>query len=258
MPTRRWLLAVAGTLMLAGPAHAQDAYKIIVNPANGMSLLSTSQLQKFFLQPATWDDGKPVMPVDLKPGSAVRESFSKDVLGMSSGSVVAHWAGSAVGSQAPLALASDADVIQFVRLKLGAIGYVSAAADVSQVKVIAVVRQAAGSAVGVSDSLVHHALTAYLSAFEARDLDALKRIWPVMTTAQMRAIRAEFDHARSVQVSFVEPRIDIKDGKAVVVARRRYAVTTLEGTKLQSETTTTISLKYVTNAWIIEDVRYQM
>jgi hypothetical protein len=255
----RSVLAFAGTLMLMGSAPlAQDAYKVIVNRANRTSSLSTSQLSKLFLEPGTWDDGQPVMPVELSPASPVREVFSRNVHGMPAASVVAHWTRSATGgARAPLAVGSDADVIQFVRLKLGGVGYVSAAADVSQVKVISIVRGGDASPGRSGEQPIPGVLATYVAALESRDLDALKRIWPTMNVGQSRAIRAEFDHARSMSVELLDPRIDVKDDKAVVVARRRYAVTTTEGTQLQSETVTTLNLRLGAGGWVIEDIRYQ-
>jgi hypothetical protein len=257
----RSVLAVTGTLMLLGPAQveAQDTYKVIVNPANPTSSLSTSQVSKLFLDSATWHDGQPVLPVDLNPASPVRELFSKDVHGMSTAAVVAHWRRSpATVARMPPAFAADADVIQYVRLKLSGIGYVSAEADVSQVKVVAVVRRSNEvAAVGSAEHLIQNLLRTYTSALKERNLDALRRIWPTISAGQTRAIRAEFDHARSMRVELLDPRIDVKDDKAVVVARRHYAITTTEGTQLQSEAMTTLNLRRAPSGWVIEDIRYQ-
>jgi hypothetical protein len=135
---------------------------------------------------------------------------------------------------------------------------VSAAADVSQVKVVSIVRRSSDVVtVSSGEHLILNVLRTYTSALEARNFDALRRIWPAINASQARAIRAEFDHARSMQVELLDPRIDVKDDKAVVVARRRYAVTTTEGTQLQSETVTTLNLRHGTAGWVIEDIRYQ-
>jgi hypothetical protein len=256
----RSVLAVTGTLMLMGsaPVEAQEPFRIIVNPANRTSSLSTSQLSKLFLEPATWEDGQPVLPVDLNSASPVRELFSKEVHGMATPAVVAHWTRSAAaGAKTPPTFASDADVIQYVRLKLGGIGYVSAAADVSQVKVLSIVRRSTEAGTVGSGEHILNVLRTYTAALEGRNVDGLKRIWPTMSASQERAIRAEFDHARSMRVELLDPRIDVKEDKAVVLARRRYAVTTAEGTQLQSEAVTTLNLRRATSGWVIEDIRYQ-
>jgi TonB family protein len=128
------------TVLLAGPVAAQDGYRIVVNPSNPVSSLSKSQVTKLFLEKSTWDDGAQASPVDLLPASPVREGFSKDVLGLSVPAAVDRMAtaAAAVGANPPPAVASDREVLAYVRLKPGAIGYVSLAADVTGVKVIAV------------------------------------------------------------------------------------------------------------------------
>jgi hypothetical protein len=253
------VLAVAGTLMFVGSAaRADDAYRIIVNPANRISSVSPNQLSKFFLEAATWDDGQPVLPVDLSTDSPVRERFSKDVHQLPPSSVIERWRPvAAAGGKTPLMVATDADVIQYVRLKLGAIGYVSARADVSAVKVVPIERGADGHTAGAVDTVIQKALTAYTTALEARDFDALKRIWPGVTGAQERAIRAEFGHARTLRVNLLSPRIDARDDQAIVTARRRYAITTTEGTKLQTESAITLNLRRAISGWIIQDVRFR-
>ena len=257
----RSVFAVAGTLVfLSSAGEAQDAYRVIVNPANRIASLSTAQLSKFFLENTAWDDGQPVLPVDLTPDAQLREVFSKDVHRMTSAAVTERWRPiAAAGGRAPLVVATDADVIQYVRLKLGAIGYVSSTADVSAVKVVPIERSAtaAHTAVAGTDSGIQKVLTGYTAALEARDVDALKRIWPTVTAAQERAIRAEFGHTRALTVELLEPRIEVRDDQAVVVARRRYALTTTEGTKLQTDTMTTLNLRRASTGWIIHDVRFR-
>lgn len=139
------LLAIATAFMVAS-LEAQEGYKVIVNPANPATRLSRAQISRFFLGNATWDDGQPVTAVDLAPTSPVRETFSRDVLAMSPSAVVARWrsVSTAERSDMPPAVASDREVLAYVRLKPGAIGYVSAATDVQGVKVVSVARTGDG------------------------------------------------------------------------------------------------------------------
>jgi len=140
MLKRRLLLTIASLLLLGPVGLAQEGYKIIVNPANPITSLTKAQVSKFFLEKATWDDGQPVSPVDLAPGSSVREIFSREILAMSPAASLARWQESNAGrGEPPLAVASDREVLAFIRLKPGAIGYVSAAADLERVKVVSVV-----------------------------------------------------------------------------------------------------------------------
>lgn len=140
---RTWgtVLTVVGMLLsLAADLRAQEAYKIIVNPANPITTVSKARISVFFLEKATWDNGQPVAPVDLPATSPVREVFSKDVLNMPVSSVMARWRNisSAGRGDPPPAMATDREVLAFVRLKPGAIGYLSASADTQGVRVIAV------------------------------------------------------------------------------------------------------------------------
>lgn len=121
-------------------AAAQDGFRVVVNPANPVSSLSRTQVSKLFLDKGTWDDGAIGSPVDLLPSSPIREGFSKEVLGLPIPAAVDRMRESAkaAGLNPPPALATDREVLAYVRLKPGAIGYVSLAADVSGVKVVSV------------------------------------------------------------------------------------------------------------------------
>lgn len=137
---RAMTIVTFAVLMAARVAFAQDGYRIVVNPNNPVSSLSRTQVSKFFLEKGTWDDGASVAPVDLLPSSPVREGFSQDVLGVPIAVAVERMrdTAKATGANPPPALATDREVLAYVRLKPGAIGYVSLAADVSGVKVVSV------------------------------------------------------------------------------------------------------------------------
>lgn len=137
----RMAAAVAvAVIATAGVARAQDGYRIVVNPSNPVSSLSRSQVSKLFLDKGTWEDGAAGAPVDLLPSSPVRDGFSREVLGLPIPAAVDRMriAAQAAGANPPPALATDREVLAYVRLKPGAIGYVSLDADVSGVKVVAV------------------------------------------------------------------------------------------------------------------------
>jgi TonB family protein len=127
-------------LMPPRAVFAQDGYRVVVNPNNPVSSLSRTQVSKFFLEKGTWDDGAAAAPVDLLPSSPIREGFSHDVLGLPIAAAVDRMrdTAKASGANPPPALATDREVLAYVRLKPGAIGYVSLAADTSGVKVVAV------------------------------------------------------------------------------------------------------------------------
>ncbi len=133
------LTAIAIALS-AGRVAAQDGFRVVVNPQNPVSTMSKTEVSTLFLEKATWDNGAAVAPVDLLPTSPIREGFSRDVLGLPVPAAIdrGREAAKAVGANPPPSMASDREVLAYVRLKAGAIGYVSLAADVSGVKVVSV------------------------------------------------------------------------------------------------------------------------
>lgn len=128
-------LTAAALLSLAATASAQDGFRIVVNSQNPVASLSKPQVAKLFLENTTWDNGATVTPVDLLPSSPVRDGFSREVLGLPVPVAIERLRDVA---NPPPAMASDREVLAYVRLKPGAIGYVSLAADVSGVKVVSV------------------------------------------------------------------------------------------------------------------------
>ena len=148
-------MATAGAAAIIGlctvsPARAEDSFKVIVNQANPVASLSKAKLAQYFLDRATWDDGTPVAAVDLPATSPVRETFSRELLGMSVTSGSAKW-GAAGHGDPPPTMATDREVLAFVRLKPGAIGYVASSTDTAGVKVLSIGRSDSGSTPDVVD-----------------------------------------------------------------------------------------------------------
>jgi TonB family protein len=127
-------------IAMAAPVSAQDGFRIVVNPQNAVSTLSKAQVSRLYLERGTWADGTAAAPVDLLPTSPIREGFSRDLLGVPVPTAIdrSRDAAKAAGVNPAPSMASDREVLAFVRLKAGAIGYVSLAADVSGVKVVEV------------------------------------------------------------------------------------------------------------------------
>jgi ABC-type phosphate transport system substrate-binding protein len=122
------------------PASA-DGYQVIANSGVGAASLTRAQVSQMFLKKlARWPDGKPVVAVDQAKTAAIREVFSRTVLGRGATAVVAFWQQQIFsGADVPPAeKASEAEVIAFVKATPGAIGYVSAGADIGDARVIAV------------------------------------------------------------------------------------------------------------------------
>jgi TonB family protein len=131
-------IATLCALLIVPGVAGQDGYLVIVNPSNAATALSKAQVSDIFLRrQVVWDDGRPVTPVD-QTNAGVRETFSRDVLGMPATSAFsqAQEAAAAGRGEPPLSVATDREVLAFVRLKPGAIGYVSAGAPVHGVRVL--------------------------------------------------------------------------------------------------------------------------
>lgn len=143
MPTLRStisLLTAVALLAIAAPIEAQ-AFKVIAHSDVVESELPSEVVARIFLkQSPKFPSGIAAKPVDLKKDSAVRARFSTEVVGRPVAAVETYWqqqifAGKEVP---PAAKASDEEVLAFVRSTPGAIGYVSAGASTTGVKVIEV------------------------------------------------------------------------------------------------------------------------
>lgn len=128
--------------LLGGSARAAAAqeFKIVANSAISVDAIDAATAQKVFLkQVAKLPGGAAVTPVDQAPSAAVRDAFSKKVVGRPVGAVQQYWQQKIFsgGDVPPATKASDKDVLDFVRSTPGAIGYVSAGSATDGVKVLA-------------------------------------------------------------------------------------------------------------------------
>jgi len=148
-------LVVPGIVLCASGAFAQDgSVKIIVNALNPTTSLSKTRVSELFLRKATtWDDGQPVLPVEQVDASPLRETFCREVLGMSPAAAAQQAAAGRRGDP-PVSVATDREVLAYVRLKPGAIGYVSASTPTQGVKALTISRTGeATAAVGKSEAI---------------------------------------------------------------------------------------------------------
>lgn len=126
-------------LVGAAPAGAQQ-YRVIVNAANPTSSLSKDDLARVYLKKmSSWKHGQSVTVVDLGPKSPVRADFSLSVLGRDVPTMKNYWQQSLFSGRGvpPIEQPSDEQVLSFVASNQGAIGYVSANAQLpSGVKVV--------------------------------------------------------------------------------------------------------------------------
>lgn len=144
---RIFLPAALGALAMCAvvaPAWAEDvrvggAYRVVVNPKSTVTSVERKFVADALLRKVTrWPDGPMIRPVDLSHASSVRHAFSEEILKRSVASVKSYWEQVIFSGRGipPPEFDNDQSVIDYVLKHEGAIGYVSAAADVSAVKVV--------------------------------------------------------------------------------------------------------------------------
>ena len=138
---RRVSLAAVLAAGLSVGTVAAPGFKVVANASVPTRTLSRDSVAQIFTKKnVKWPDGSRVVPVDLPVGSKTRESFSQTVHGKGSAVVDAFWQKQLFSGRdlPPLTKASDAEMVSYVRVTTGAIGYVSAEADTTGAKLIEV------------------------------------------------------------------------------------------------------------------------
>ncbi|MCK5618309.1 MAG: substrate-binding domain-containing protein, partial [Candidatus Krumholzibacteria bacterium] len=100
---------------------------VIAHPSVPASDISRSQLLDIFTGDVKeWQNGEPVVIVDLKPRSDVKEAFY-DYLGKSSSRMKSIWMRNMLTGEGtpPESLESQAEILERVKNTPGAIGYVN-------------------------------------------------------------------------------------------------------------------------------------
>ncbi len=141
---KKLVLSVLGLALLtlghwASMAQEQPPFKVITHPENPVTSLSKTEVSKILLKKVSkWDDGQRVRAVDQGGKGSVREVFTKEIHGRSLSSIKRFWQRQVFSGTdvPPPELASDSEVLEYVRKTEGAIGYVSTDAPEDGVKVI--------------------------------------------------------------------------------------------------------------------------
>lgn len=127
-------------LVLPAPAGETSGFRVIVNAQNPISSAKPSFVADSFLKKVSeWGDGQAIKPVDQKSTSETRRLFSTTVLGRSVAAVRTYWQQRVFSGRGvpPPELDGDIEVVRYVSANRGAIGYVSDAANLDGVKVVA-------------------------------------------------------------------------------------------------------------------------
>lgn len=109
-------------------ASPSKVYRLIIHPSSPFEEISKSRLSQILLRKSTsWPDGQRAFPIDLEGRSKVREVFTKDIHNRSLATIKTYWQRQIFSGRSvpPPELATDQEVLDFVRRQPGAVGYVS-------------------------------------------------------------------------------------------------------------------------------------
>lgn len=140
------LLALAGARPLSSAAADSpvsatptSGFQIIVNPANPISSVERRFLLDAFLKKVTrWPHDELIRPADLDASSPARRHFSEQMLRRSVAAVKSYWQQLVFSGRdvPPPELDSDWQMVRYVLKYPGAIGYISAGANLDGTKVL--------------------------------------------------------------------------------------------------------------------------
>jgi hypothetical protein len=135
---KKLILFSAIVLALGARAFAADVI-VIANPGVAAAELSADDVKEIFLGGKSAVGSTSVEPVLAQSGAA-HDAFLKTYVGKSDTALRTHFKSLVFTGKAsmPKSFASDAEIIRYVSNTKGAIGYVSAGAEVSGVKKITV------------------------------------------------------------------------------------------------------------------------
>lgn len=139
----RLAVLLAGALVLSVPLPGQDVgYQVVVHKSNAVNRLTRDQVSRIFLRQLTfWENRQHVLPVDQRPDSPARRTFTQQIHHRTIASVQTWWQQQIFtgGEVPPPERASDSDVLDYVRKYPSAIGYIRAGVPVgADLKIVAV------------------------------------------------------------------------------------------------------------------------
>jgi len=125
------LAAGLATAPLDGRAEeaAAPAIAVIVGKKSVVAQVSLDDLREIYLRRRrVWPDGSRAVPINLPPGTPVRERFSRVILGRSTAELVSYWnARYFEGITPPTVLSSPSAVRAYLAVEPAAIGYLPVA-----------------------------------------------------------------------------------------------------------------------------------
>ncbi len=135
---RRLLSVVLLLLVLAAPSAGEPVrIAVIVHPSRGVDLTADLVGQIYLRRKRFWDDGTAIVPLNLPAGTALRETFTRSVLGQSETRLAEYWNRQYFyGVLPPATLASPRAVVRYVAAEANALGYVPEAEIDPSVRVV--------------------------------------------------------------------------------------------------------------------------
>ena len=143
----KYCLAICISLILlfslnSAVADKNDEFIVIVNKSNNESTLHRVQLKRIFLRKVrTWENGNEIKPVEQDIDSITRRAFSIKIIGKDVEIVLNYWHQQIFTGRGvpPPVLASDKEVIDFIKSNPDAIGYISRNAISPEVKMVNII-----------------------------------------------------------------------------------------------------------------------
>jgi hypothetical protein len=98
-------------------------------------------------------------------------------------------------------------------------------------------------------------LDQYVAALQAKDLLALKSVWPTLNEAQQKKIRTSFDLTRFHKVQLQVKDIQLATSSAIVNCKRRDQIVTSDAVSFQREGKTLFRFVKKGSGWTIESMQ---
>jgi hypothetical protein len=135
------MVALVLTGASSGSSADDPSFKVIVNPKNPISSISSEVLRNAFLKKeAAWSNGETIRPVDLPADSPVRERFARTALKKTPIQLRVYWNQQIFSGKGipPLEAESIAKAISYVVANPGAVGYLPVEEDARGAKTVEV------------------------------------------------------------------------------------------------------------------------
>jgi ABC-type phosphate transport system substrate-binding protein len=127
----RGVAVVLVLLVLLAPAAAEEPrmrIAVVVHPSRTVEITADALRQIYLRRKRFWEDGAPIVPLNLAAGMPLRDAFSRRVLGESEARIADYWNRQYFyGVLPPATLASTQAVLRYVASDPNAVGYVAAA-----------------------------------------------------------------------------------------------------------------------------------